>query len=119
MLRFAGIWGALAVLCGAFGAHLLRARLPPELLVVWSTGAQYHLIHAVALLGLALADRAGAPLLKLPYRLLAAGSILFSGSLYALALSGMRQFGAVTPVGGILLVGGWVSIAFCARFRRS
>ena len=118
MLRFAGIWGALAVLCGAFGAHLLRSRIPGDLLVVWSTGAQYHLIHAVVLLVLALADRAGIPF-KLPYRFLAAGSILFSVSLYALALSGIRQFGAVTPVGGILLVGGWVSIAFCTRLRRS
>jgi len=119
MVGFAGIWGALAVLCGAFGAHLLRARLSPDLLTVWSTGAQYHLVHAVVLLALALADRAGTASLKLPYRLLAAGSFLFSGSLYALALSGFRFFGAVTPLGGILLVAGWVSIARCGFIRRS
>lgn len=118
MVGFAGIWGALAVLCGAFGAHLLRDRLPPDLLAVWSTGAQYHLVHAVALLALALADRAKVLSVKLPYRLMAAGSILFSGSLYALALSGIRLFGAATPVGGILLVGGWVSIASRGFARR-
>ena len=119
MLRFAGIWGALAVACGAFGAHLLRSRLPGDLLAVWSTGAQYHLIHAVALLALALAHRAGVPSLRLPYGLLVAGSLLFSGSLYALALSGIRLLGAVTPVGGTLLVAGWVSIACCGRIRRA
>lgn len=119
MLRFAGIWGALGVVCGAFGAHLLRTRLPPDLLAVWSTGAQYHLIHAAVLLALALAARAGLASFELPYRLLAAGSVLFSGSLYALALTGIRPLGAVTPIGGTLLVAGWVSIACRGHYRRS
>jgi uncharacterized membrane protein YgdD (TMEM256/DUF423 family) len=118
MLRFAGIWGALAVVCGAFGAHALRSRLPPDLLAVWSTGAQYHLIHAVALVVLALADQTGMASFKLSYRLLATGSILFSGSLYVLAFSGIRPLGAVTPVGGVLLVAGWISLAFAGKARR-
>lgn len=118
MLPFAGIWGALAVLCGAFGAHLLRSRLPADLLAVWSTGAQYHLVHAVVLLALALAGSAGVPSLRLPFRLLASGSVLFSGSLYALALSGFRPLGAMTPVGGLLLVAGWISLAFAGKARQ-
>ncbi|HXP89439.1 MAG TPA: DUF423 domain-containing protein [Fibrobacteria bacterium] len=118
MLGFSGIWGALAVVFGAFGAHALRSRLPPDLMAVWATGAQYHLVHAVVLLALALADRAGVPCLRLPYRLLAAGSVLFSGSLYALALSGIRGFGVVTPVGGVLLLSGWLAFAWAGTFRR-
>jgi uncharacterized membrane protein YgdD (TMEM256/DUF423 family) len=119
MLRIAGIWGALSVLCGAFGVHLLRSRLSPDLFAVWSTGAQYHVVHAVVLLALALADRASERSFRLPFLLVAAGSVLFSGSLYALALSGIGALGAVTPVGGILLVAGWVSIAFCGRIAKS
>jgi uncharacterized membrane protein YgdD (TMEM256/DUF423 family) len=118
MLRFSGIWGALAVAFGAFGAHALRTRLPPDLMAVWTTGAQYHLVHAAVLLALALADRAGVPSLRLPYRILAAGSVLFSGSLYALALSGIRGSGAVTPVGGVLLLAGWLSLCWAGTFRR-
>jgi len=118
MLVISGIWGALAVAFGAFGAHALRSRLPPDLMAVWATGAQYHLIHAVVLLALALADRAGVRSLRLPYRLLAAGSVLFSGSLYALALSGIRGLGAVTPLGGVLLVSGWLALCCAGTFRR-
>jgi len=118
MLVISGIWGALAVAFGAFGAHALRSRLPPDLMAVWATGAQYHLIHAVVLLALALADRAGVRSLRLPYRLLAAGSVLFSGSLYALALSGFRGLGAVTPLGGVLLVSGWLALCCAGTFRR-
>jgi len=108
----------MAVAFGAFGAHALRTRLPPELMAVWTTGAQYHLVHAAVLLALALADRAGVPSLRLPYRLLAAGSALFSGSLYALALSGVRGLGAVTPVGGVLLLAGWISLCCAGTVRR-
>ena len=118
MLVISGIWGALAVAFGAFGAHALRSRLPPDLMAVWATGAQYHLIHAVVLLALALADRAGVRSLRLPYRLLAAGSVLFSGSLYALALSGIRGLGVVTPLGGVLLVSGWLALCCAGTFRR-
>jgi uncharacterized membrane protein YgdD (TMEM256/DUF423 family) len=118
MLGISGIWGALAVALGAFGAHALRSRLPPELMAVWATGAQYHLVHAAVLLALALADRAGVPSLRLPYLLLATGSVLFSGSLYALALSGIRGLGAVTPVGGVLLLAGWLALCLAGTFRR-
>lgn len=111
MIRLAGLLGALAVLTGAFGAHALKERLPVDLLAVWNTAAHYHLIHAAALLALALAGARDARV-RLPFLLIASGVAIFSGSLYALALTGLRPLGAVTPIGGVLLVAGWVSIAW-------
>lgn len=114
MIPIAGWFGATAVLAGAFGAHALKTRLPPDLLAVWNTGAHYHLLHAVLLAALAFLgrkDRRAA----LPFRLTAGGIIVFSGSLYALALTGIRPLGAITPIGGGLLVAGWASLAWCFR----
>ena len=104
MIRLAAAVGASAVLAGAFGAHALKTRLAPDLLAVWNTGAHYHLVHAVALLALALRSDARC---HVPFGLMLAGVVLFSGSLYALSLSGLRPLGAITPVGGGLLVVGW------------
>lgn len=109
MIRPAAIAGATAVLAGAFGAHALKARLPADLLAVWNTGAGYHLAHAVALLALALRSD---PRCRIPFLLMFAGVALFSGSLYVLALSGWRPLGMVTPLGGVLLVAGWASLAW-------
>ena len=111
MIRFAGLFGALAVLTGAFGAHALKARLPADLLAVWNTGAHYHLVHSAVLLALGLVGARDARV-RLPFLLTASGVVIFSGSLYALALSGIRPLGAVTPVGGLLMVAGWISIAW-------
>ena len=111
MIRFAGLFGALAVLTGAFGAHALKERLPADLLAVWNTGAHYHLVHAAVLLALGLVGARDARV-RLPFLLIAAGVAIFSGSLYALALSGIRPLGAVTPIGGVLMVAGWISIAW-------
>lgn len=111
MIRFAGLFGALAVLTGAFGAHALKERLTPDLLAVWNTGAHYHLVHSAVLLALALVGARDARV-RLPFLLIASGVAIFSGSLYALALSGIRPLGAVTPVGGVLMVAGWVSVAW-------
>ena len=80
----------VAVATGAFGAHGLRARLSPDLLAVFETAARYQMYHALALL--------------------AVGTLLFSGSLYALALSGMRWLGAVTPLGGLAFLAGWTCL---------
>lgn len=110
MIRLAGLFGALAVLMGAFGAHSLKERLTPDLLVVWNTAAHYHLVHSAVLLALALVGARDARV-RLPFLLIATGVVIFSGSLYALALSGIRPLGAVTPVGGVLMVAGWVSVA--------
>lgn len=112
MIRLAAGFGASAVLAGAFGAHALKSRLPPDLLAIWNTGAHYHLVHAVVLLALALRAEARC---RVPFVLVLAGVSIFSGSLYALALSGIRALGAVTPVGGVLLVAGWAWLAWSFR----
>ncbi len=112
MIRLAALAGASAVLAGAFGAHALKARLAPDLLAIWNTGAHYHLIHAVALLVLALRSDARC---RVPFTLMLAGVVIFSGSLYALSLSGVRPLGAITPVGGVLLVAGWAWLAWSFR----
>lgn len=118
MIRVAGITGGLAVLAGAFGAHALKTRLPSDLLAVWNTGAHYHLVHSVVLLALALAGAHGMRV-RLPFALIAGGIAVFSGSLYALALTGIRFLGAVTPLGGVLLVAGWVALALAPRWSRA
>ncbi len=103
------VLGGLAVAAGAFGAHALRTRLPPDLLAVFHTGAQYQLAHALALVacGWMVGRAPGAPAVVAGW-LFVAGIVLFSGSLYALALSGVRVLGAVTPLGGLGLMAGWV-----------
>jgi uncharacterized membrane protein YgdD (TMEM256/DUF423 family) len=104
--------GLAAVAAGAFGAHGLRARVTPEMLAVFETGARYHMYHALALLATALAAR------RRPSRawaaagwLFVAGIVVFSGSLYLLALTGTRWLGAVTPVGGVAFLAGWAFAA--------
>lgn len=109
------IAGALGVALGAFGAHGLKARVGPDLLDVWDTAARYHLIHAVALLAAAWAgERWPGAAAGVAAWLFLAGIVLFSGSLYALVLSGVRTFGAITPVGGVCLIAGWLSLALAA-----
>jgi uncharacterized membrane protein YgdD (TMEM256/DUF423 family) len=104
---------ALGIAAGAFGAHALKASLPPDMLEVWQTGASYQLWNALGLLALAaLPGR-----LRLPALLIAVGVVLFSGSLYLLALSGVRMFGAVTPVGGVLMIAGWALAAVRLALR--
>ena len=89
----------LAVALGAFGAHALKARLSPEMLAVWHTGVEYHVFHALGLLaiGIVAIQLPGSALLRWSGWLMLAGIVLFSGSLYLLALSGERRLGAVTP----------------------
>ena len=104
---------AAGVALGAFGAHALKSRLPPDLLAVWHTGVQYHLWHALGMIavGLSAAIVPDGPWLRGAGALLLAGIVLFSGSLYALALGAPRGFGALTPIGGISLVLGWLALA--------
>ncbi|HEX5724264.1 MAG TPA: DUF423 domain-containing protein [Longimicrobiaceae bacterium] len=113
------VFGFLGVAAGAFGAHALRARLAPELLAAFETGARYQLVHALALLAVALAAE------RLPGRgwraagwLFTLGIVAFSGSLYLLALTGARWLGAVTPLGGAALLAGWVALALATRVPR-
>ena len=111
-------YGFFGVLLGAFGAHALKDRLAPDLLAVWKTGVEYHLLHAVVLLAVGfLALQKPSTLLTQSAACLAAGIALFSGSLYALALSGIRLLGAITPIGGLLLLAGW-ALLFGAVLKR-
>ena len=101
----------LAVALGAFGAHGLRARLDAELLAVFETGARYQMYHALALLVVAwAATRWPGPPMRAAGWLFVAGTVIFSGSLYLLALTGARGFGAVTPVGGLAFLAGWLAL---------
>lgn len=99
--------GFLAVLLGAFGAHALRARLSPELLGIWKTANEYHFYHALALLLVGVLARTGKTGLAAPTVCFVAGTLVFCGSLYLLALSGQRWLGAITPLGGLLFLAGW------------
>jgi len=105
---------AVGVLCGSFAAHALKARLEPDLLAVFETGARYQLFHALGLLAAAAAvPHFGARAAWGGWFLLG-GTILFSGSLYALALTGIRPLGIVTPFGGFAFVIGWAMLAMAA-----
>ncbi len=103
---------AIAVAAGAFGAHALRARLAPDLLTVFETGARYQMYHALALLVVAVAaDHAARPAVAAAGWLFVSGTLLFSGSLYALSLTGIRALGAITPFGGLCFIAGWLALA--------
>jgi len=114
-LALGALSAGIAVAAGAFGAHGLRARISPDLLAVFETGARYQMYHALALLGVAWAvsrwpsSGAGAA-----GWLFVAGTILFSGSLYLMTLGGPRWLGAVTPVGGLCFLLGWALLAWAA-----
>jgi uncharacterized membrane protein YgdD (TMEM256/DUF423 family) len=113
-ISLAGFLGFSAVALGAFGAHALKGRLSPEALEIYRTGALYHLVHAAVLVGVAgLRDRLRSA--RLTTALFAVGITIFSGSLYILALSGVRGWGAVTPFGGVALMAGWVSLLLPRR----
>lgn len=114
-ISVAALLAALAVGLGAFGAHALKTRLAPDLLAVWTTASQYHLVHAVALVALA----SGRKEPGLSWNVLLAGIVLFAGSLYLLALTGIRGLGAITPIGGVLLVAGWILLSREAWISRS
>jgi uncharacterized membrane protein YgdD (TMEM256/DUF423 family) len=102
----------IAVAAGAFGAHALRSRLAPDFLAVFETGARYQMYHALALIAVAWATTRwpSAPVRSAGW-LFVAGTVLFSGSLYLLALTGTRWLGAITPLGGVLFLGGWIALA--------
>jgi len=103
----------LAVVLGAFGAHALRGRLAPDLLAIYQTGIQYHFWHALGLLviGVLAIHMPGSSMLKWAGWLMLAGIVLFSGSLYVLALTGARWLGAVTPFGGAAFIVSWALLA--------
>ncbi len=108
---------ALAVAIGAFGAHALRARLDAYATGIYERAVFYHFVHALGILAIGIAIRAHAAApgtANVAAWLLLAGMLIFSGSLYALALSGNRKLGAITPLGGLAFVAGWVTFAFAS-----
>lgn len=107
MLQLAAILGAATVLLGAFGAHALKERLSPEALAWFETGVRYQMFHVLALLLCAVLGQRG-PAPRASALCFLCGIVLFSGSLYALALTGQRWLGAVTPFGGLAFVAGWL-----------
>jgi uncharacterized membrane protein YgdD (TMEM256/DUF423 family) len=107
---------ALAVILGAFGAHGLRGRLDAYLMSVYEKAVFYHFIHALGLLVVSIMPKTGAlsaSTAQWVCGLLLAGILIFSGSLYLLALTGVRVLGAVTPVGGVSFIAAWVALAWC------
>jgi uncharacterized membrane protein YgdD (TMEM256/DUF423 family) len=118
-LLIGAVLGFLGVALGAFGAHVLKSRLSPEMLAVFETGIRYHMYHAFAILivAAAIGHLGSARLLSLAGWFFFGGVLLFSGSLYALALSGVGILGAITPIGGLLFLAGWGCLALFALAR--
>jgi len=114
-MAIAALLGALGVTLGALGAHGLQARLSAEQLASWDTAVRYHLLHSVALLALALFASQSGRSIQLPAWLFSAGIALFSGSIYLLVLTGQRWLGPLTPLGGLCLIAGWLSLVGLAR----
>jgi len=115
-IKLGGILGGLSVMFGAFGAHSLKERLTEKSLATFQTGVQYQFMHSIALilvglLSLHFADEHKKKIER-PGWFFLAGIILFSGSLYSLALGGLRWLGPVTPLGGLCFMIGWVLLAF-------
>lgn len=106
---------AFGVAVGAFGAHGLKARVAPDLLAIFETGVRYHLVHGLALFVAAWLAGHDARSARLAGVLFVLGILLFSGSLYLLALTGVRSFGAITPLGGLAWIAAWLVIALRAR----
>ena len=115
-LIIAAVSGLIAVTIGAFGAHGLKGRIDEDLMIVYQTGVQYHFYHTFALLvvSLLLIQFPNISLLKWSGILFIAGTLIFSGSLYVLAISGVRWLGAITPIGGLAFIAGWTCLAIAA-----
>jgi uncharacterized membrane protein YgdD (TMEM256/DUF423 family) len=110
-LLIGSVMGFLSVAGGAFGAHALKARVSAEMITVFTTGTRYLMLHAVALLAVGLlADRLAGTSLTVAGWALSIGTLVFTGSLWLLAGTGIRWLGAVTPIGGLILLVGWVAL---------
>ena len=115
-LTLGSISGALAVMIGAFGAHGLKDKLCEQMLTVYKTGVEYHFYHTLALLGIGLfALHYKSALLTASGWSMVAGIVLFSGSLYALSISGIKILGAITPIGGLCFIAGWLLLVFAIQ----
>ena len=114
----AALAGFIGVTLGAFGAHGLRNRLSADMLGVFETGVRYHLVHALAILLVSvILSRATSTWIVAAGWFFTGGIVLFSGSLYLMALTGARGLGAITPLGGLAFLLGWASLAWAAAWR--
>ncbi|QZT35317.1 DUF423 domain-containing protein [Caldalkalibacillus thermarum TA2.A1] len=105
----------LGVALGAFGAHGLKGKLSPEMLEIYQTGVQYHLVHALGLILVGvLVHVMPSNLLNWAGWILALGILLFSGSLYVLSMTGITKLGAITPIGGVAFLTGWILVVLAA-----
>lgn len=117
-LMLGGINAALSVMAGAFGAHALEERLSERHFEVFETGARYHMYHSLGLLAVAWLASQQAPGAHVAGWSMTAGIVLFSGSLYALALTGVDRLGAITPLGGLAFLVGWAAVVYSAARMR-
>ena len=113
ILRFSALFGFLGVATGAFATHGLKNTLPMDLLEIFATGSRYCLLHALPLMAIALSHKENIWLQRASIGFIV-GTIIFAGSLWTLALSGLRWFGAITPIGGLGLLYGWVCVFLSA-----
>lgn len=118
LIRLGGMAMMFGVVLGAFGAHALKARLTPDVLAIYETGVRYHLVHGLAVFVAAwLAGEDQTRAARLAGILFLVGILLFSGSLYLIALTGVRGFGAITPIGGLAWIAAWAIVALGVRVR--
>jgi uncharacterized membrane protein YgdD (TMEM256/DUF423 family) len=112
-LLIAALAGAVAVMLGAFAAHVLRAQLSAQMLDVFQTGVTYQFYHVLALFGVGLLrQRSDRPALQVSAWLFLIGMLLFCGSLYVLVLTGEHYLGVITPIGGVAMIAGWLTLAW-------
>ena len=111
LICIGAIQAALGVILGAFGTHGLKGKIGYDLLQIYETGTYYLVLHAFALILLGLFH----PKQKWPAYCFLIGTLIFSGSLYAITFSGIRSFGAITPIGGVMFIAGWIGFALEAR----
>ena len=118
---FAALNMLVAVAAGAFGAHGLKTVLSVDMLAIWQTAVHYQMVHSLGLfgLGILMAQWSGARLLARAAVLMLVGIVIFSGSLYVLALTGITWLGAITPIGGLAFLLSWSMLAWCAYRRQS
>ncbi|NYT44655.1 DUF423 domain-containing protein [Alcaligenaceae bacterium] len=115
LVIFAALTLMVGVGTGAFGAHALKRILNPDMLAIWQTAVQYQMVHGLGMLMIALlAARYGSPLLHYAGMVMFAGVVVFSGSLYLLAFTGIRWLGAITPFGGLAFIAAWAMVALAA-----
>lgn len=118
LIAIAAILMFIGVTAGAFGAHGLKQMLSADMLAVWQTAVTYQMVHGLGMLALGIMlQQQDNPLLRKAVWAMLAGVIIFSGSLYALALTGVRILGAITPIGGVAFLAGWAMLAWAAIRR--